>query len=435
VTSSRDGTGGGNPPATVVLEAGRLVGGGRALAHHDGRTWMVAGALPGERVEVRELGRRAGIVEGRAVAVEGAAHPARAADPCPHAPHCGGCDWPHIEPAAATRLKAQAAADAARGHPAPAALIAAATIHHSPLAYRLRARLHWDPTHATLGFYEPRSHAVTPIPGCRILSPALMTALPALAAALRRRCPVRVDVEWLEGSDPTRGVAAIRRARGGPARLDPGWLPTPGELGTAAAGCHLLAASGAAHGGWGEREVRFDLPTPLRVPIGAFFQGNRHLLRTLFDRVAELAGAGDEPVFDLHAGVGFLAAAVRSRGSRSMDLIEPQLEAARAAARNLPEARVAIGVTAEHFVMRQPASPPEALVITDPPRSGMTPPLRQALARWRPRRVLMLGCDPATWARDAASLCDHGYRIAALELFDLFPSTHHVEILALLERE
>jgi tRNA/tmRNA/rRNA uracil-C5-methylase (TrmA/RlmC/RlmD family) len=47
----------------------------------------------------------------------------------------------------------------------------------------------------------------------------------------------------------------------------------------------------------------------------------------------------------------------------------------------------------------------------------------------------MLGCDPATWARDAASLCDHGYRIAALELFDLFPSTHHVEILALLERE
>jgi len=433
--STRDGDAGADTSTTVVLEAEKLVGGGRALAHHGGHTWMVAGALPGERVVVRELGRRAGIVEGRAVAVDGSAHPARAADPCPHAARCGGCDWPHIEPSAAATLKAGAAADAARGHPMLAALIAAAKIHHSPLAYRLRARLHWDPTHATLGFHEPRSHAVTAIPGCRILSPALMAALPALAAALRRQCPARVDVEWLEGSDPTRGVAAIRPAKGGPARLDRGWLPTPEELGSAAAGCHLLAASGAACGGWGEREVRFDLPMPLRVPIGAFFQGNRHLLRALFDRVAEFAGAGGEPVFDLHAGVGFLAAAVRSRGARSMNLIEPQLEAARAAARNLPEARVAIGVTAERFVERQPAGPPEALVITDPPRSGMTPPLRQALARWRPRRVLMLGCDPATWARDAASLRDHGYRVAALELFDLFPSTHHVEILALLERE
>lgn len=432
--SSPTGAGGGVAPTTLVLEAEKLVGGGRALAHHGGCTWMVAGALPGERVLVREIGRRAGIVEARAVGVDGPAHPARAADPCPHAVRCGGCDWPHIEPAAATALKVQAAAEAARGHPALAALIAAAKIHQSPLAYRLRARLHWDPVLATLGFHEPRSHAVTPIPGCRILSPVLMAALPALAAALRRRCPARVDVEWLEGSDPTRGVAAIRRAKGGPARLDPGWLPPPEELGAAVAGFHLLAASGAARGGWGEREVTFDLPTPLQVPIGAFFQGNRHLLHALFDRVAELAGPGGEPVFDLHAGVGFLAAAARSHGARSLDLIEPQLEAARAAARNLPEARVAIGVTAERFVERQPALPPEALVITDPPRNGMTPPLRQALVRWRPRRVLMLGCDPATWARDAASLRGHGYRVAALELFDLFPSTHHLEILALLER-
>jgi tRNA/tmRNA/rRNA uracil-C5-methylase (TrmA/RlmC/RlmD family) len=46
----------------------------------------------------------------------------------------------------------------------------------------------------------------------------------------------------------------------------------------------------------------------------------------------------------------------------------------------------------------------------------------------------MLGCDPATWARDAGSLSDHGYRPAVVEIFDLFPSTHHLEILALMER-
>jgi tRNA/tmRNA/rRNA uracil-C5-methylase (TrmA/RlmC/RlmD family) len=47
----------------------------------------------------------------------------------------------------------------------------------------------------------------------------------------------------------------------------------------------------------------------------------------------------------------------------------------------------------------------------------------------------MLGCDPATWARDAGHLVSNGYRVTELELFDLFPLTHHVEILALLESD
>ncbi len=45
----------------------------------------------------------------------------------------------------------------------------------------------------------------------------------------------------------------------------------------------------------------------------------------------------------------------------------------------------------------------------------------------------MLACDPATWARDAAFLLSQGYRISSLELVDLFPSTHHVELVAELE--
>jgi 23S rRNA (uracil1939-C5)-methyltransferase len=44
-----------------------------------------------------------------------------------------------------------------------------------------------------------------------------------------------------------------------------------------------------------------------------------------------------------------------------------------------------------------------------------------------------MSCDPSTWARDAAYLLDEGYRLSHVELVDLFPSTHHVEILAMLE--
>lgn len=422
----------GGPP--VILRAEKLIGGGRALAHHDGETWMVAGALPGELVLAQPSRRRAGIVEADTVAVRESPHAARESDPCPHSDRCGGCDWPHITPEAGARLKAVAAADAARSRPVLAATLAQAPIVASPLAYRLRARLHWDPEARRLGFFEVRSQTVTSIPACRILSPDLMTALPSMIESLSRRCPHKVDLEWLQGSRSGDAVAGLRPARGGPPRIDPGWIPPRADIDDAVSGFHSLDRTGEIRGGWGATTVAFDLPLPLTVPIGAFFQGNKHLVRALFERIAELAGTDTDPIFDLHAGVGFLAAAAVSAGARAACLVEPHRVAARAAAFNLPAATVAVGQTAEEFVDNAPDLPAEALVITDPPRSGLTKSLRTRLVHWRPHRVLMLGCDPATWTRDAGFLLDHGYRVRTVELFDLFPSTHHVEILALMER-
>jgi tRNA/tmRNA/rRNA uracil-C5-methylase (TrmA/RlmC/RlmD family) len=293
--------------------------------------------------------------------------------------------------------------------------------------------LHWDPERAVLGFYDHRSWLVTAIPSCRILSPQLMKALPLISAALRERCPAPTDVEWIEGSETGDAVAALRRARKGPRGYEATWVPTESEVGSVVRGFHVLSGSGMPRGGWGEEEVTIRLKTDLRVPIGSFFQGNRHLLARLFGRVAELAGPSTEPVFDLHAGVGFLAAAAQSAGKRPLNLVEPHRPAALAARRNIPEAEVAVGRTAEEYLERSNKLPSDSLVITDPPRAGMTRKLRSQIAGWHPRRVLMLGCDPATWTRDAAFLHDRGYNLTALELFDLFPSTHHVEILALLE--
>jgi 23S rRNA (uracil1939-C5)-methyltransferase len=419
---------------TAVVRAEKLIGGGRALAHHDGETWMVAGALPGEVVSARASRRRAGIVEAETVAIEGSIHADRDPDPCPHSDRCGGCDWPHIRPEAGSRLKALAAADAARGQPVLSELLTEAPVTSSPLAYRLRARLHWDAESRKLGFFEVRSQTVTSIPACRILSPDLMAALPAMIESLSRRCPQPVDLEWLQGSNPGDAVAGLRSAKGGPLRIDPSWIPDRNEFDGNVSGFHSLDRAGEIRSGWGATAVTFDLPIPLTVPLGAFFQGNRHLIDDLFKRVAELAGNDGEPIYDLHAGVGFLAAAALSAGRRAAFLVEPHRVAARAAASNLPGAKVAVGRTAEDMVANTADLPEDALVITDPPRTGLTRSLRSDLASWRPHRILMLGCDPATWARDAGFLLENGYRIRSIELFDLFPSTHHVEILAVLER-
>jgi len=413
----------------IVMRCEKLIGGGRVLCHAEGDAWMVQGGLPGELLQVRPTRRRARIIEGEAVAVVGGTHPARLDRPCPHATGCGGCDWPHVDPTAGATLKIEVAAQAAARFNELATRIRTASIKESPPSYRLRNRLHWDPHSGTLGFYASRSWKVSPVTHCRIISGRLAARLPSLVRGLTGSCPAPVDIEVLEGSDAM--IAALRPAKRGPKIVADRWVPTAvADLGVD--GFHRLTSSSKILPGWGPEEVHIDLPIRLEVPIGSFFQGNRHLVPWFFDRVATLIGGGDEPVIDLHGGVGFLAAAARSAGRTDLTVVEPHRLSSAAARRNLPDARV-VASSAERFLEAHPDLPTRAVAITDPPRTGMSSELRRRIGRWRPGRVLMLGCDPATWSRDAADLLDGGYVLTHIELIDLFPYTHHVEILATLE--
>ena len=413
----------------VELRAVKLIGGGRTLAHFEGATWMLQGALPGELVIAEAENRRARIIEARVVDLVDSPHPARLPQPCPHSGACGGCDWPHVDSRAGSELKIDVAAEAAARFPAIATHIRNAPVTASAPSYRLRDRLHWDQRNRVLGFYGRRTWSVAEITECRIISPTLRDLIPELTGALVESCPQPADVEILEGADGM--VAALLPSRGGPGRIRGSWVPKP-QTCPGLAGFHRLDHSAGLIRGWGRDRVRMDLPVALDVPIGSFFQGNRHLIGRLFERVSELVGPGDTPVFDLHGGVGFLAAAAAWAGRDNLTVVEVHRGAAEAARDNLPTAEVH-STTAERFVSRHRSLPTASVVITDPPRSGMSRELRSGIVDWRPEKIVMLGCDPATWSRDAAELTDHGYRLSHIELVDLFPFTHHVEIVAVME--
>ncbi len=411
----------------------RIVGGGRGLAHVEGVAWFVSGALPGETVLAAVERRRAGTVQARAVALVDAPHPARCDDPCPHAEECGGCDWPHVEPLQGAALKAEVAAGAARPVPGLATRLQAAPSVPSPLAYRLRATLHWDAEQGSLGFYARGTHRVVDIPHCRLLSPGLAELRQPLARALRTRgCPT-TDVECLESTAGDSVVVAlrppVRRGPLPPARA----IPRPEEVEYAALdGLHRIDASGLLLEGWGTTRVHMDTAGGIEVPIGAFFQVNRHLVGWLARRLTELTSATAGPLYDLHAGVGFLAAACSESMRRPCFLAETNTLAARAAGRNVRHGTVSHRPAADAVADWQPL-PREAVALVDPPRSGLGTELTTRLVSWRPRWLISLGCDPATWARDHVRILDAGYTLTSLELVDLFPSTHHVEILAMLE--
>ncbi|HET6166548.1 MAG TPA: TRAM domain-containing protein [Marmoricola sp.] len=177
-----------------------------------------------------------------------------------------------------------------------------------------------------------------------------------------------------------------------------------------------------------------------RVAGDGFWQVHPEAPRVLVETVLELlAPRPGERALDLYAGVGlfsvFLAEAV-GRGGGVVS-VEGDRRASELAGENLapyPHAAVRSGrvdrVLADGFGSTRPVD----VVVLDPPREGAKRKVVEGIARLGPRAVAYVACDPAALARDLAYFRDAGYSLSDLRAFDLFPMTHHVECVALLER-
>ena len=74
------------------------------------------------------------------------------------------------------------------------------------------------------------------------------------------------------------------------------------------------------------------------------------------------------------------------------------------------------------------------VVVADPPRAGAGAEVCEAIAATGAPRVVLVSCDPAAGARDLRALTEAGYELASLQAWDLFPHTHHVEMVSVLRR-
>ncbi|WP_432478595.1 class I SAM-dependent RNA methyltransferase [Nocardioides sp. GXQ0305] len=156
------------------------------------------------------------------------------------------------------------------------------------------------------------------------------------------------------------------------------------------------------------------------------------LVATVLDQLGPRPG---ESVLDLYAGVGLFAGAladVVGPGARVV-AVEADRDACEHARRNLGDA-VEVGRGPVARVLAAAYDEPFDLVVLDPPREGAKRAVVEQVAGRHPRAVAYVACDPAALARDVAVFAEHGYRLSALRALDLFPMTHHVECIALLER-
>ena len=173
----------------------------------------------------------------------------------------------------------------------------------------------------------------------------------------------------------------------------------------------------------------------LRHHVMSFFQANRFVTEALVAAVMK-AAEGDARVVDLFCGVGLFSIPLALKG-RDVTAIEWSPVAFDDLGRNAK----ASGVKIE----RLPLSVGTALAtglhlkvattIVDPPRRGLDPLELDAIAAGRPGRIIYVSCDPATLVRDILRFKGLGYKAVSLEAFDMFPTTFHIESLAVLERD
>ena len=343
--------------------------------------------------------------------------------PCRHFPECGGCQLQHLDDESyarfvADRITGALAAQDLTTEIRPTLL--------TPPRTRRRATLHFD--RGRLGFTAEGSHAILGLRECHVLHPDLFALVAPLRKLLAQLGAMRrIDVHLTladQGPDLLlKGLTADSLAAA--------------EAITAFAAGHGIARVSLDDGlgpetRWEPQPVSVTLGSvPVPLPPAAFLQATAEGEAALVAAVRE-ATAGANTVADLFAGLGTFALALPGRvyaAEGGRDALLALKAAANAAQRP---------VFAEHRdLFRRPLTAAELdrfdAVVVDPPRAGAREQVVQ-LAASKVARLAYVSCNPSSFARDAMTLCERGWRLDWVQPVGQFRWSTHVELAAQFSR-
>lgn len=416
-------------PLEVAIHRLGEDGDGVAYLPPDGRTVHVEQALPGERVTIasetsKHRARPSSIAR---------PSPERTLPPCRHFGACGGCTLQHLVPSGnlAWKQARVAQALAAAGFADPA--------FDPPFQSGLRTRRRMDlaavrtATGIEVGLHRRDAREIVDLHECVVLDPVLFD----LIAPLRRLLPTLPMATGLIS------LIVNRCENGIDLLLETGRASTASETQRLAA---FTQAHDIARISWRKAGThRQDPPETLVLhrrpvvrfagravepPPGAFLQATLDAEQAMTGAVIDAIGRARTRrahLVELYAGCGtFTFPAAETWGSRVLSF-EGDADTHAALARAAGGTRIE---TRRRDLVRQPLAAAElkdaAVVLLDPPHAGASRQMGE-IARARPARVVMVSCNPASLARDAAVLAASGYRLATSRVFDQFLFSARVE--------
>ncbi len=397
-------------PEDLTLTVGAPANGGSCVARHDGRVVFVRYALPGETVKVRVVGDHGSYWHADVVEViEPSADRIEPLCPIAGVDGAGCCDLAFAEPDAARRLKGAVVAnqlarlggydwrdeDDAAAEPVG---------DGSATGWRTRVRLDTS-AEGRAGFHRYHSSELVTDLDCGQLPPGALDGLHDWVWPPGAQLHVALDDE---------GVRHI--VQSGPR--------TGRKTSTQVVEGQYEAAQRVGDRIW-------------RVPVTAFWQAHRDAARVYSGLVAGWAQlSAGMTAWDLYGGAGVFAAVLAEAVGETgrvvtVDTSRGASRAARAALADLTWVSVVTDSVRRALTAQETRAD---VAVLDPPRSGAGREIIELLAAAEVPRVVHIGCEAASFARDVGLYLGHGYRVEDLRVFDSFPLTHHIECVAVLTR-
>ena len=431
---------------------------GQGVAHIDGCAVFIPNSIAGEvyrvRIEVAKKNWAAGkIVE----ILEKSPH--RCNRECPVAKLCGGCDFWHMDYDEETRLKAERVRNCLNR--LGGENLEKVDILSAPTCYGYRNKAQYPVAakkgRAYAGFFKAGTHDVVENNRCLIL--------PAETDAVKDAVMDYVNQFRITAYDENSHTGLLRHIyvrRGAVSgqilvclvvngrklprieellkRLQkiPGFttlvLSVNTKKGNAVLGDEFITLHGPGY----IEDTLCGLN--FRLSPRSFYQVNHHQAQRLYEAaIAQAEITKEDTVLDLYCGVGTITLCMASAAGKviGVEVIPQAVEDAKDNAKRngIENAEFFCGDAGQAALELEKQGIQADVVVVDPPRKGLNADTIEALARFAPRRIVYVSCDPATLARDVALLKERGYRLKNALAADLFPKTAHVESIVTLIRE
>lgn len=425
----------------LTLQIDNLTSDGEGVARRNRDIYFVPGALPGEEVEVVLDGRRRKVWQTRLLNIIQTSDQ-RVQPQCPHYQRCGGCDLQHLAYAGQVSFKQDRVARELMRQKVDVPEWADA-ITGQPWHYRRKARLgvrsSKERDEVFVGFREAASKHLTNIDRCPVLddNPALDWAW---WRELIQQLQGRAVITQIEPLLADNALALVLRVLKPLSAADQQVLTDALQELASDVELQLWLKTDKdqpPHCVWP------DKPQPLhhvvdgmelRIQPDDFVQVNGAVNRAMVEQAMTwLAPGENEVLWDLFAGHGNFSMPLAKRCS---GVFAVEGDETMVASLSQQSEKLALPLQAKCADLSGQGGladlPQPDAVLLDPPRAGAAGVMNELIERKVPR-VLYVSCDAATLARDLNVLVAAGYKVKKAGIMDMFPQTHHVETMVLLE--
>lgn len=429
---------------------------GTGVGKFEGFAVFINGALPGEQVKIRITKVKKTFAEGELLEVL-TAHPERIEPICPHFDSCGGCQLQHISYAEELNLKHQQVVDQLER----IGLLTDITIHpvkgmENPWNYRNKVQIPFAAAGGKVvaGFYQLGTHQVVDMETCFIqneLHTDLTKKIKAMAEDLHisiydeaahtgvlRHVLLRQGIHTDElmivlvtnGEKLPKKESLVAELR----RSFPVITSIQQNINTARTNVILGKENRLL---WG-MPVIYDTIGNIQFAISphSFFQVNPIQTEILYEQAKTYANlSGSQTVIDAYCGIGSISLYLADKANKvyGMEIVPAAIEDAKqnAALNKIKNVHFELGKAEEILPRWQQEGKYADVIVVDPPRKGCDEAFLEAASKIQPERIVYVSCNPATFARDAKYLSEHGYHLQEVQPVDMFPQTSHVEIVSL----